>query len=220
MSNPKRRESDGSLIADLRRRVSRLEQRRTPAGAKKLDDLSDVAVPTPATNDVLTFTGAQWVNAPSVAGDIAVSEAIATFDNSEDPVFAFDEVGDDSWESPAFVVAPNSYQVVLVTIDVSVSDTVIGLFLNTDDVGRDVGFPTPWKATVFASDLPGVTYLGNGSGSCGITVPLWLRNETDTEASMSVTVIVSGVATSFVSDGFDGTVLVRAESVFQMAAIP
>ena len=43
MSNPKRRESDGSLIADLRRRVSWLEQRRTPAGAKKLDDLSDVA---------------------------------------------------------------------------------------------------------------------------------------------------------------------------------
>ena len=220
MSNPKRRESDGSLIADLRRRVSWLEQRRTPAGAKKLDDLSDVAVPTPATNDVLTYTGSVWTSLPSVAGDIAVSEALATYDNSEDDVFSFDEVSQGEWESPGFVVAPNSYQVVLVTIDVSVSDTVIGLFLNTDDVGRDVGFPTPWSANVYATDLPSVSYYGNGSGSCGTTVPLWLRNETDTEATMTVTVIVSGVATSFVSDGYDGTVLVRAESVFQMAAIP
>lgn len=222
MSNPKRRESDGSLIADLRRRVSWLEQRRTPAGAKKLDDLSDVAVPTPATNDVLTYTGSVWTSLPSVAGDIAVTEALASYDNSEDDVMSFDEVGQGEWESPAFVVAANSYQQVLVTIDVSVSDTVLGTVIGTAVVGgfsMDVGFPTPWRATVFATDLPGVTYLGNGTGTCGITVPLWLRNETDDEAVMSVTVLVSGVPDSFAADGFDGTVLVRAESVFQMAAL-
>jgi len=33
-----------------------------------LDDLSDVVLTAPATNDVLTFDGAGWVNAPAASG--------------------------------------------------------------------------------------------------------------------------------------------------------
>ena len=225
MSNPKRRDNEQSLLADLRRRVSWLEQRRTPAGAKKLDDLSDVSVPSPSQLNVLTFSGTQWQALPSVAGDMAVTEAIAVYDNSEDATFSFDEVGGDSWTSPAFVVAANSYQLVLVTVDVSVSDSEIGAVNSTGAVGGtgfSVGFPTPWIAEVrdVTNDPSGLAMSkGNGSGSCGCTVPIWLRNETDEEASLTVDVAVYGYLPVFPSAGFDGTVLVRAESVFSIAAV-
>lgn len=225
MSNPKRRDNEQSLLADLRRRVSWLEQRRTPAGAKKLDDLSDVSVPSPSQLNVLTYSGTQWQALPSVAGDMAMSEAIAVYDNSEDATFSFDEVSGDEWESPAFVVAANSYQLVLVTVDVSVSDTVLG-DITTDGavggVGFTVGFPTPWVAIVndVTNDPSGdVASKGNGTGSCGCTVPIWLRNETDDEATLAVKVTVYGYSSAFLNDGFDGTVLVRAESVFSIAAV-
>lgn len=38
------------------------------AGAIALDDLSDVIITAPATNEVLTYNGTNWVNAAATAG--------------------------------------------------------------------------------------------------------------------------------------------------------
>lgn len=233
MANPLSFPSLVQFVADLARRVTALERRRFQTGATNLDELDDGEVKYghadgPQHGWVWTWDTTRSTRfgglarfAPSVAGDIAVSEALASYTDDG----AFDEISPFDWESPEFIVAPNSYQPVFVTVDVSVSDTFLGSVASGGAVGGgsfDVGFATPWKVEVIdtTNDVGGSTKtMGNGSGSCGCTFPIWLHNDTDTEAPLTITLQVSGVPTSFVSDGFDATVTVRAESVFQMAAL-
>ena len=215
MSNPKRRDNEQSLLADLRRRVSWLEQRRTPAGAKKLDDLSDVSVPSPSQLNVLTYSGTQWQALPSVAGDMAMTQAIAS--DSDDGTF--DEGSPFNFQ-PDFIVNANSYQLVIVTAIVAISDIAVpvtGTGLPGDAVAT---VPTPWK--VFAHDAtgdPGATmiYGAMGTSSGTASFPMWLHNDTD--ADVGHTVYTETSATVSFGPEFDATVTVEARSVFSIAAV-
>lgn len=222
MANPLSFPSLVQFVARLADRVTALERRRAAPVPDSLDDFRDTqilyghSVSAPADGHVFTWDssvstpfGGAWVAAPSVA---AVTEALASY--SDDGLF--DEVSDYSWETPGFVVAANSYQLVLVTVEVALSDISLGLIGTGFPGDAAVLVPTPWKLQAYATDAPTVPSLGNGTGSCGCTVPLWLHNDTDDEAPMSVTLIAQGTVGG---PEFDATIDARAESVFQMAAL-
>lgn len=116
-------------------------------------------------------------------------------------------------------MAPYSYQPVFVTVEVALSDISLGLIGTGFPGDAAVLVPTPWKAEAIdtTNDVGGSTKsMGNGTGSCGCTFPIWLHNDTDTEASLTITLQVAGTVGG---PEFDATVTVRAESVFQMAAL-
>ena len=224
---------DQSTVRDIKvleRKVHDLELRVQRAlESRLLDDLDDVEVPYGradlTSGYVLTLgTGGPASSAgllarflPSVAGDMAVSEAVGTFtDTRDESVRSFDETGYYSWETLAFPVAPNSFQSVLVTINVAISETSLGEVLAEDGVSTvTVGFPTPWAVTATDTENA-ISYYGNGTGSCGVTIPMWLHNDSDDEAYMTVTLQVDGVPVSFVNDGYDATVEARVESVYSL----
>lgn len=207
-----RRDTTSSLIADLRRRVGWLEKRTAPAGAKKLDDLSDVTIRTPATAQVLTYDGGQWVNAAAVAGDLGVLETVAEY--TDDGIF--DEVTpfDTSW---SVTVNANSRQLVIVSAFVECSASEIAVI---GSGGADlVPVPTPWKLTAYdatfdptAADVVGQGSVGSGTWA---TVPLWLTNDTDADQSNTLYASVGGLTTDY---EFDATVTVTARSVFSLVA--
>jgi hypothetical protein len=49
-----------------------------PAGVEDLDDLGDVAAPSPSAGDVLQYNGSAWVNASSSDDQFVLSAAIFT----------------------------------------------------------------------------------------------------------------------------------------------
>ena len=213
-----RRDTTSSLIADLRRRVGWLEKRTAPAGAKKLDDLSDVTIRTPGAAQVLTYDGAQWVNAAAVAGDLGVLETVAEY--TDDGIF--DELSPFDW-SPSITVNANSRQLVIVTAYAEPSDS---LYEATEGVVGGGGgtvtisfeHPTPWKLTAYDDtfDPTAADVVGQGSvGSSWAQVALWLTNDTDADQSNTLYVSVGALNSAY---EFDATVTVTARSVFSLVA--
>lgn len=217
MSNPKRRESNESLLADLRKRVERLEGKRSPASAKKLDDLSDVEVPSPAPGNVLAFDGALWVASAPIPSDLGVTETLQTV--TDDGIF--DEAGGWTYQ-PDLIVPGNTYQLVVVDVLVSISDVGYEA-LGTDGVSTvTIQLPTPWKVTVQdTTGDPGGDALAhaNGTGSCGATAALWVHNATDTDASHTLNITVEGSWFSAIENEFDATVTATARTVFSLTSI-
>lgn len=184
-----------------------------------LPDLADVGFiyeaddEKPVDGDVLRFVadedspyGGWWMPGAAPGGETMV---LVTHSDAG----GFDETGYYEWETPAFLVPPATFQLVLVTVDVAISDTGLGDAMTADGLSSiTVGFPTPWK--VRATDTTNaVHFYGNGTGSCSTTFPMWLHNDTDSETSMTVTFEVRGVATSFVNDGYDATVTARVDTL-------
>ena len=211
-----RRDTTSSLIADLRRRVGWLEKRTAPAGAKKLDDLSDVTIRDQVIGQVVTYDGAQWVNAAAIAGDLGVLETVAEYPDSG----IFDELSpfDTSW---SVTVNANSRQLVIVTAYVECSDSRLATNVDIDGGTGSVNIdiPTPWKliARDQTFDPGGDDEVGQGSvgSSSWAQVALWLTNDTDADQSNSLVVAVEGLTSAY---EFDATVTVTARSVFSLVA--